>query len=268
VIATQMQETEAVYEMIGADLRSGAVVLDFSPLKRPALQWAAKHVGAEVYVIGVTPAINPKYLFDAVDDTDHAHDDLFEKGSLLLAPAPNCIKEAVELAMDFAALLDASFTFTDPVELDGLTAAMESVPAVLGVMAYHALSRTDGWQDGQRVTNSAFGALTHHLFDTHPDHLRDTLMHNRESVLRYLDVVIEGLGDFRRELARGDHDAVEAALVEAAQTYEVWYNRRLKGDWQGKQQNPMEGVSAMGQMVSGLFGSYLTGRLKGGKDKR
>lgn len=263
VMALAYAEVQSAYELIGHDLRSGVVVLDVSPLKLPSLGWAKKYLSDEAHMVGVTPLLNPTYLFEALDDTEHAHEDLFDKGTFLLMPSPSCAKDAVELAADFSTLIGATPHFVDPAEHDGILAATEGLPGLLGVASFYMLSKSQGWSDSQRLVNPAFGMLTHHLFDTHPDDMRDEWLKNRENMVRWLDESITTLRKFRSILAENDQDALEAVLVETANTYDKWINRRHSGQWDDSAKAP--NASAAGDMARGLMGGFLAGKLFGGK---
>jgi prephenate dehydrogenase len=266
VLAMPYSDVQPMYEVLGREMRPGAVILDMSPLKSPSMAWAQKYLPSEVYMVGVTPVCNPQYLLRSLDETNAAREDMFDQGMMLLMPGIACAKEAVELAADFGELLGAKTHFVDPAEHDGLAAANEGLPALLGVLFYHMISHSPGWNDAQRLTNPAFGYLTHHLYDTHPDDLRDLILNNRENTLRYLDEMLNTLRNFHQSLAQNDRSAVEAALVDTALDYEKWMNRRHKNEWDEK--DPVsKATSAAGDVVSGLFGSVIAKRLRGNKDE-
>lgn len=265
VLALPYADTPSAYKEIGTELRNGAVVLDTSPLKLPSLEWAKKHLNPDVHMVGVAPILNPKYLFDGLDDTLHAQADLFDKGNMLLMPGPSCVKEAVELAADFSTIIGSTPHFFDPAEHDSLVAMTDGLPALLGLVSFYSMSKTAGWGDAQRLTNPSFGRLTRHLYDTHPDDLRDNWLHNRDNMLRQLDSLIGSLQDFRSILAQNDRDALEAALSEAGETYSAWINRRSSGKWD-EDQGTEPTTSIGSSMMTGLFGGYLTKRLQGGKN--
>ncbi len=261
-------EVKAAYEVIGPLLRPGAVIMDTSPLKQPSLQWAAKYLRAEAHVVGMTPILNPKYLFEGVDDTQYASEDLFDKGTMLLTPSVSAIKDAVELASDFSTLLGATPHFLDPAEHDGLIALTEGLPALLGVTAFYLLQHNRGWGDIQRLTNPGFGLLTHHLFDTHPDDLRDLWLNNRDNLLRSLDDYAEALRSFRDVLAANDQAALESALIKASEEYSQWINRRHNARWEESvgDQAPSMGQLMFGNMMGGLLGKRLRRDGNGDKD--
>ncbi len=260
VISLPYAEVKTAYEVISPNLRDGAVILDTSVLKKPSLQWAEKYLSEETHLIGVTPIVNPAYIFDGVDETKRATEDLFDSGTILLMPRANCAKEAVELAANFSTLLGAAPHFLDPVEFDGLVAATEGLPSLLNVVYFYSLLKSQGWNDIQRVTNPAFGMLTSYLFDTHPDDLRDNWLNNRENLLRHTDGFIEALQGFRNFIAENDQNALEAVLVESAQEYEGWINRRHNASWDDARQPE---ISTGQTMMGSLFGSNIADRLTG-----
>lgn len=264
VMALPYSDVEGAYRYIGQDLRTGAVIMDFSPLKQPSLVWAKKHVQPGSHLLGVTPILNPKYVFDAVDETERASEDLFDDGIFMLVPSVTCIPEAIELGRDFAEVLGAASQFSDPAENDSFIAATEALPALLGLAYYMTLHGSQGWSDVQRFTNPAFGQLTHHLFDTHPDDLRDLWVNNRDSLMRYTDELMTTLRSLRRVMAENDTAALEAAIGGASAEYETWYNRRLKMDWD---QEPIPRAAEGPDIMSSIFGGYLANRLRGKRDQ-
>jgi prephenate dehydrogenase len=254
VLAVPYAEVRRTYQLIGEGLRPGVVILDTSPLKLPSLKWAKEYLPKVAHLVGITPVVNPQYLFGEPDDTLHAHADYFDKGTMLLMPSATCIREAVELANDFSVLLGTTTHFMDAAEHDGLVAATEGLPSVLGVATFTSLSRNPGWGDIQRLINPDFGRLTHHLFDTHPDDLRDSWLNNRDSLVNYIDTMIESLESFRQ---------VEAVLAEAADNYSLWINRRHNNKWDEEKSAKTPSTGEM--LMSGLMGGFLSKRLRGGQ---
>ena len=260
VLALPFAEVRSTYQTIGDGLRAGAVVVDMSPLKMPSIQWAKDSLSAGAHMVGATAVVNPRYLHDGLDDTEHATADLFDKGNMMLMPAPSCIREAVELASDFATILGAQVHFMDPMEHDSLIAATDGLPNLLGVMSFYTLSRNPGWGDIQRLTNPPFGRLTHQLFDTHPDDLRDMWLLNKDSMVNYVDSLIDSLQEVRGVLASDDRDALEAVLTEAADEYSAWVNRRHNNQWDKSEGNlgtPSTGDSLMTSLMGGFISRKL-----------
>jgi prephenate dehydrogenase len=179
-------------------------------------------------------------------------------------PSAKGVKEAVELASDFSEILGAKPRFADPVENDGWIAAMEGLPALLGLATFHTLREDEGWDDVQRAGNPSFGRLTHHLFDTHPDDLRDLLLQNRHNVVRQIDQLTETLSSLRAVLATNDRAALEEALIESSKAYGKWLNRRQNARWD--EGGNVQETQSRDTFMGGLLGGYLSKRLRGGKD--
>lgn len=263
VLAAPYAETQEIFQDVADGIRDGAVVMDFSPLKLPSIQWGADHLPATAHIIGATAVANPIYLWDGLDDTEHARADYFDGGAIVLSPAAKDNPDAIELVTSFATILGATVHYVDPTEHDGLIAATEGVPAVLSVAAFRALSGTDGWSEAQRLTNPAFGRLTHRLMDTHPDDLRDLLLNNSDNVVRYLDTVIDTLTGLRAVIADQDRDALEAAVIDAEERYGLWLKQRSQGKWDDLLDQPRP---QGGSMLSGMLGGFLSDRLFGRND--
>jgi prephenate dehydrogenase len=259
-MALPYREVQAAYQLIGRDLRSGAVLLDTSPLKLPSLEWAAKYLNDEAHMVGVTPIVGAKYLFDGLDDPEHAAADLFDGGSLLLLPGAKTERAAVELASDFGGLLGMSPIFGDPTEHDVWSASVEGLPAALGLAAFYSLYRRDGWNDSRKVGNPSFARLTHHLFDQHPDDLRDLMLNNRENLVRQIDATMETLQALRETLAKNDRAALEEMLIQTMDTYVTWVVHRREGKWD-RPEGPAQ-PSRGDLIMSSMFGSALSKRLK------
>ncbi len=269
VLAISYDEVELAYQELAANLRDGAVVLDLAPIKRPSLAWAEQYLGEEQHMIGMTPIFNPRYLHAVREDVDSAEEDLFDESATLLTPAASALREAVDLAFNFAQLLGGKPRFLDPHEHDTLLVQTEQLPALLGAVLFRHLSQQGNWNDLQWFTNASFGALTRPLFDTHPDALRDEWYQNREVLLRMLDGYLETLMQFREALQEDDFAALEAAIVAAAEDYETWINRRYRADWDAgaRPPEPAKGGSMMQSLLGGAISDRLFGKKKDDEDE-
>lgn len=264
VMALPYESVRDTMRDIAHQLRDGVVLLDMSPLKTPSLDWAEQYLSDEHHLVGMTPILNPAHLFQSGDETDQSSADLFDKGAMLISPAPNCAKDAVDLAFNFAQILGSKARFFDPAEHDTLIAFTEQLPALLGTSLFYTLMQRQGWSDMQQLTNPTFGVLTRVLFDQHPDSLRDEWLANREILVHALDAMINTMSEFRSALADNDLDAVEAAVVDSSREYEAWLNRRHQGNWDEKSPKTDTGPSIM----SGLLGESFAKRLRGSNNNQ
>ncbi len=270
LLSTHYYKTPQVYEAVGQALMPGAVILDVSPLKRKSIEWAVQNlpVDTEVaaYMVGVTPVLNPAVLFEANTEVEAARADLFDGGAFLLAPAPDCPAEAVELASEVARIVGASVHFLDPDEHDGLIAAMEGLPALVSVSLFQMMLRSDGWEDLRRLANPTFGLMTSQLRYQHPDSLWGMLHHNRANTARHLSALIDVLEEMRDSLLSDEEGlGLEAVLAESAAKYEEWEGHRLTNRWDKDAEPGAEMPS--GNVLSSMGGFLFGRRPRKGDDK-
>ena len=154
-------------------------------------------------------------------EPDCASDDYFHDSAIYLTPGLRSLPEAIDLAVNFAAILGAKPHFLDPAEHDSLTALTEGIPQVLSIAAYSAAMNHGAWADAQRLTNPPFNVLTRYLLTHHPDALRDEWLANRDGLGRAIDQLIDQLRELRGALADHDEDGIEAFLIAASDEYQL-----------------------------------------------
>ncbi|NLX09349.1 MAG: prephenate dehydrogenase [Chloroflexi bacterium] len=244
---------EDTYAVIGPELKSGAVVLDTSLLKQPAIDLAQRYFPARAdgqplaYLIGTTPIINVQALYGGDLSVEGARADLFDKSDVLLTPDMKTPSEAIQLAEDIVRLIGGQPRFMDPAEHDGLIAATEELPALLGATLFYTLLQSEGWQELRRMVNPALALATQNLRYQMPDDLLPLLVQNRENLLRHLEALIGALDGVRDALAENDSDQIEAFLVLVRRTWEQWDVKRFSGKWEDSGQQP--------EVLPGPFGS-------------
>ena len=75
-------------------------------------------------------------------------------------PAPARIRSALELAANFVESVGAQPLFMDPIEHDGLIAAVEQLPQLLGLATVHMLAASPGWTEARRLAGRTFAQST------------------------------------------------------------------------------------------------------------
>lgn len=262
VINLSYEEVEKSYRDIARNLRLGVVILDMSPLKSPSLKWAKQYFSDDHYLIGMTAIVNPRYLFRAQQNIEEAEEDMFEDSAILLTPAADCAKEAVDLAFNFASILGSRPRFLDPQEHDAFLAQTVQIPRLLGTILFYDLMKQDNWNDLKWLTNPDFGVLTRPLFDNHPDALRDEFFNNRDVLSRGLDDLINSLQQYRDALKAGDRNTVESVVVDAAKEYEAWINSRYRADWDAASYGiePKGGATFMHTLLGGAIADKIMGK--------
>lgn len=255
------EDLRAAYELLAPSLRDGALILDTAIIKQPSLTWAQQYLSDEQHLIGFTAVINADYLLEHQLSPEYASDDYFLDSPIYLTPSVASMKEAIDLAVNFSAILGGKPHFLDPSEHDSLTTITEEIPQLLSIVAYASAMNHNAWQDAQRLTNPPFNVLTRYLLTHHPDALRDEWLANREPLMRAIDELLASLEDLRNRLADNDESAIEAFLIAASDDYQRWINKRHKGDWDDR---PDNNVQFEHTIAGTLFGGAITKRLFGG----
>ena len=244
---------EELYEAFGPDVRAGAVVLDFSPLNQSAIARAKKYLPhdlqgtAQAYMVGGTPIVGSAYLFDPATETAKASADLFDKGTLVLAPTSDCHPEAVQLASDFGTLLGMTIRFADPLEHDGLITTMEGLPLLASLALFQAANQSGAWDDLRRMGNPAFALATLGLSQHTPDDAAAFFSGNRESAVQSVDSFIKALTALRDVLQNDDPHLLEATFNQVIANRDEWLAARRKNEWDAKTDvKPTENISLLG----------------------
>lgn len=253
-------EIEGVYRRMSGHLARGAVVIDLSTLKRDNIQSAHKYLPEGTHLVSATAIVNAKYLFENLDETERASADYFDQGVMMLMPSVTCAEEAVTLANDLTQILGATAQYFDPEEHDVLIHSAEILPSVMGVALFSLLRQSDSWDDKGRLTNSAFGATTHFLFDRHPDDVMATWTNDPQQMTHNINEIIKMLMLVRDLIRDDDRDALSIFIEDNARAYEEWINKRNKNSWRQETAK----VPTMSDTIGGaMFGNFF----KRGRDK-
>lgn len=263
VINAPPNQLEDIYFRLGPELKPGAVVLDMSTLKQPGIEWAREHFphNAEgdplAYMVGFTPIVNVEGLYVADWSVEAATDDLFKESAVLIAPDAQCPAEAIALAEDVARLIGGFPRFIDPAEHDGLVAATEELPNMLGVVLFNAMQQSEGWMELRRMVNPNLALAIQNLRHQSPQDLLMLFSHNRANLVRHMETMIAALSEMRDILEEGpdeDGDFVKlgAYLQRVGKEWEKWDTKRHSGKWEDKPQT--DGSVGMLGGLGGMFG--------------
>jgi prephenate dehydrogenase len=251
-------QLEALYARLGPELKHGAVVLDMTALKQPSIEWAGRQFPTNdqgqplAYLVGITPLVNGNRLYDSDMSADAATADLFDGSDFLITPDPKCPGEAIALAEDTIRLVGGKPRFMDPAEHDGLAAATEALPALLGTALFYMLHQSDGWPEIRRMVNPDLALMFQHLRYQSQEDLQVLFTLNRQNLARHLDGLIDVLDELRGTLARNEADKLETFLSLAGKEWEKWDVKRQTGQWESAPQVEA-GPGLLGSM--GIFGT-------------
>lgn len=215
-------------EAIRQDLKPGCFLMDTATIKTPILE-AARVLPAHVHFIGGNPILTRSDLRTAADATA----DLFENVAWALCPTSATLPEAVEAAADLVTLVGAKPFFLDAAEHDGLMAAVEGLPILLAAALTNALGGSPGWRELRRLAGSRFETASA-LPAGEPGDVSADLAANRGNVLRWLEVLIAQLEEWRQDLATADDASLANRFVQADALRREWLAARASGEFEDR----------------------------------
>ncbi len=221
-------------EMLGENLKAGAVVLDTSPFKAYHAAWATELLHEDLEYIGTMPIVGPEALLTKDPDFRTPHADLFQGGLLAMVVPPRTSEEAINLTLQFAAAIGTTPFFLDALENDAVIATILGLPYLMAMALMKLASRAHNWRENQRIAGRIFFNATNvdpSLLGKAPAH---TLYLNQDVVINKLDEFISELSELRGLIAREDHNALENYLTEAIKSRDSWLAIRQSGDWAGQ----------------------------------
>jgi prephenate dehydrogenase len=230
ILAVPLSELEPLFSVIGDLVQPHALVLDFSSLKQPGLNWAAQHLKSGHYV-GASPALAAEWLSDGRTETEAASADLFRNSVFCLSPSPQAEPQAVETAVQFGSLLGATPYFVDPLEYDSLVQGLEAVPGLLAAAMFRTLTETAGWRDMLRFAGQPFALTTQPL--SAGAEIAYQARQNKAATLRWLDALIGEITAVRHQLAADDPNAdlLPAILSGLGEERQRWLFTRTNNNW-------------------------------------
>ncbi len=232
VLCIPVSQVRETLEFIAPDLKSGAVVLDTTPIKADVQKWAKEILPEGCHYVGLVPAINPDALHDFHFGLTAAQPDLFTRGIFLVDAPYGTPEAAVVTAIDFVRLLGAEALLADPIESDGLMATTHLLPQLVAASLLNATIDQPGWLDARKVAGRAFATVTAGLaYQDEIDSLRLSALHNRASVVRALDITMAALRGLRDDIDNGNDDGIAVRLESALQGRQRWLSERMSVEW-------------------------------------
>jgi prephenate dehydrogenase len=213
VLATPPSAGGEVLEAMAPYLDDGATVTDTFALKEPVMEEARKVLGGRASFVGGHP-------FSLTVDLDVAGDgytpnaDIFRGAPWCIMPLPGARNEALNAVIRLAELLGGKPLFIDPIEHDSFLAAVSHLPVVASAAFLKAVAGSPAWTDMSGLAHGRFRSVSEGV-EADTEMLATTLMDNRESLVRWIDLYMNALYDLREMLASEDEAGVEQVLSEA-----------------------------------------------------
>ena len=253
ILALPFSAVRETLELIVPDLQEGILVLDTAPSKATVAAWARELLPQGRYYIGLTPAINPQYLNTPESGVKAARADMFEKGLMVVTTPSGIPGNVFNVAMDLVSLFGAMPLLMDTAEADGVFASVHLLPQLAASALLDATVHNPGWQEARKLTGRPYAAVTSGLgFQEDVLSLRDSVLENRENMVRVLNGYITSLLKLRDEIEDGDREGLLEQLESNQRGHVNWFDERLAANWLQSEGQPMNALT-LGDRMSHMF---------------
>jgi prephenate dehydrogenase len=251
VLTTAAADVETTLQVIGTELQAHTLVLDFSPLKQKAIDWAGRYLQQGHYV-GAMPVLNVEAMVDGRSAIHSAAADLFRNSVFCLMPSAKADPDAVETAVNFGILLGARPFFVNPQEYDKLIQGLETLPRLTAVALWSTLHQAAGWRDMLRFAGLPFALTTLPLQNGRD--IAAMVMDDQPATLHWLDRLIVELQKVRQLVHEGEQPVLEAVATELAHDRQRWVGQRQQNEWD-ERTIPQVRQRSLGEQMLGGFAS-------------
>ncbi|MCF6277492.1 MAG: prephenate dehydrogenase/arogenate dehydrogenase family protein [Anaerolineales bacterium] len=249
ILAMPSDQVKETLEVIADELQEDTVVLDTSPIRATATDWASGLLPSGCSYVGLTPIINPAYLLDHESGVDAARADLFERGIIAIAAGRGIPESAIKAATGLTKLLGAAPLFADIAEVDGIMAAVHVLPQLSAAAVLDATLDQPGWQESRKFAGRAYVTGTSAVKTAFSgEALRDSAILNAENITRLLDRMMASLQKMRDYIAEQDVEALGALLHDLETGREDWLVQRESANWIVERPELPETPGLMAQM--------------------
>ena len=231
LLALPLDQVRDTLKAVAQDLKPGCVIVDTADVKVPANAAAAELLPKGVHFVGGHPILIPANM-----DPGKATADLFDNKLFCLTPDAGTDSAAVHLAADLVEALGAKPFFLDPVEHDGMAAAVSQLPQLLAAALMDVASRSPSWQDMRKLAGGQFYSSTL-ITEGNGRSVVAGLTANREHVMLWLDELTARLAEWRQALTDGKEDAVAAAIDDGLAAGEKWMEANILGRWEEERES-------------------------------
>lgn len=253
LLATPLTEMEDTFRYMREDLKEGALVLDTAPVKGKVAEWAMEHIPPGRFYVGLVPSIGPGHLLDVGAGQASARADLFKDAVFLVCPSSKANEQAVKRATSFIELLGATTLFSEPLEADGLMAALHTLPQLLSLGLLNATTTQPGWKEARKMASRPYGLVTSAALSMEEaENIAASVLANKANVSRVLGNMILSLTELQSALDGDDSQSAKNLVEDSHRSGKQWLQDRLGANWNEESQQPAQ-FPSVGQRLLGTF---------------
>ena len=244
ILALPLDAIHDTLQALRSDLHPGVVITHTASLQVPAQAWADELLPAGISFVGG----NPILAGDAADGAA-ARADIFQGSTWAICPASTTDADAVQMVSDLAERLGAKPLYLDPLEHDGMIAAVEHLPALVSLALLDSVVKQPAWHEMRRLAGAAFENTTR-LTSTDAAAFSASVFSDPQQSVRVLDRLIASLQFWRDGIAAGQREGLEDAFKQATAAREQWLKQRQSKEWDESERMTFERPKAFGSLLN------------------
>jgi prephenate dehydrogenase len=189
-----------------------------------------------------------------LEGLDEASEDLLTESLFCFTTPPGVSGATINALDDLALIFDAHPFFIDVDEHDGLQSGVVGLPDLLSMALLRATVDSPGWEEMRKFAGPSFATATAAAVDD--DDVAErcaAIYHNREHIVRRLNVLLTELVSLRDLLSQDDAELVEEAFTKAVEGREQWLRDRERGMWVRDQSIGSEQIPSVGKQLRQMF---------------
>lgn len=217
LIAIPVAQYHGVLAALAPALGARAVVTDAGSTKQDIVLAARATLGARLpqFVPGHPIAGNERSGADAGDPS------LYVGRQVILTPLPETAPAALARIEEFWTACGARVAYLDPVRHDRILAAVSHLPHLLASVLVAELATRQDSAEYLANAGSGFRDFTR-IAGSSPEMWRDIALANRDALLLELVAYRSALDALALSITHGDHAALDAMLIRAADARRSW----------------------------------------------
>lgn len=268
IIATPVQATEYVMEIIAPRLMEGALVTDTGSCKSVVMEWADRYLPRHASFVGGNPMVGKDG-----DGPSAADGNIFRDRPYCVIPAPRANGDAVKQMSDMVSAIGAKPYFIDVAEHDSFVCAVTQLPLLISMALVGCTSKSPSWDDIAQIASTQYKDLTSQASGD-PDTHKDIFLNDTGNMVHWIDAFIRELYDIRQILTRESEDKLqdlEKVFTQAVEARNRWLAGAITPGYKEAENRPA--IPTAGENMSDLFlGSHharsrIFGMLGGNKDR-
>lgn len=226
ILALPLDQVRATLQSMAQDVRDEVVVIDTALVKQAVAAWAMEFLPPKPNYVGLTLALNPLLLDETGIGLDSARADLFQNGLAAITAPSGTAGEAIDLAASFATMLGARPYFADLAEVDGIMAAIHTLPALAAAALAETVIGQPGWTEISKLVGRPFMAGIRQLDGERAPALAEAAQKNRVNTVRVLDEYISKLQSLRDEIDKEEETSLQERLELIFKGIAQWQEER------------------------------------------